>query len=84
MLSERPPVDKAELVVSTRTSGGGVGIPCVVHGLTGEFELPRPDCVAPEIVLESVSFVSVLGRATMSGSLPTNTFGISTGRLEGG
>lgn len=84
MLSERPPVDKAELVVSTRTGGGGVGIPCVVHGLTGEFELPRPDCVAPEIELESVSFVSVLGRATMSDSLLTNTLGISTGRLDGG
>lgn len=82
MLSERSSVDKAELVVSTRTSRG-VGIPWVVHGLTGEFELPRPDCVAPEIVLESVSFVSVLGRATMSDSLPT-TLGISTGRLDGG
>ncbi|QQK44004.1 hypothetical protein Pdw03_7905 [Penicillium digitatum] len=59
MLSEHTPTDNADLVVSVRTSGGGWGIPCV-HGLTGEFEPPRPDCVAPEVVLEGVLSLSVL------------------------
>jgi hypothetical protein len=84
MLSERPLIDNPEPVVSTRAGGGGVDIPWVVHGLTGEFELPRPDCVAPEIVLEIVSLVSVLGRATMSDSLPTDKLGVPPGSFACG
>jgi hypothetical protein len=62
MVSERPIIGIAGVVLSTRTCEVGVGNICDVQGLTGELELFCSCCVTPETPLEKVSVVSVLGR----------------------
>lgn len=69
----------AELVVSTRTMGGGV-----TQGLTGEPPLACPGCVTLEITLEYVAFVSVLGRGALLYAISADILGNPPGGPEGG